>query len=261
MGLFGKLFEKKYCTVCGAEIGLLGNTKLTDGENLCKACVRKLSPWYSGIRSADKASILAQLSCREENLARVQAFHTTTSLGRGTKVLLDEEKGQFTVARTDDILSENPDILDDSQVTGCDVDIQESRREEKRRNSEGKYVPYVPPRYTYSYDFYIIIHVNHPYFNEMRFRLNPSSITIDSSRVSAFASNRTVDPMSDQDYVEFYTMANEIKTRLTGMHAQVIRETAAANAPKTAVRCPWCGATVIPDAKGCCEYCGGSLNG
>ena len=36
MGLFGKLFEKKECAICGGEIGLLGNRKLEDG-NMCKA--------------------------------------------------------------------------------------------------------------------------------------------------------------------------------------------------------------------------------
>ena len=43
MGLFGKLFDKKECSVCGGEIGLLGNRKLEDG-NLCKECAAKLSP-------------------------------------------------------------------------------------------------------------------------------------------------------------------------------------------------------------------------
>ena len=42
MGIFGKLFEKKECSVCGGEIGLLGNRKLEDG-NLCKNCAAKLS--------------------------------------------------------------------------------------------------------------------------------------------------------------------------------------------------------------------------
>lgn len=45
MGLFGKLFEKKECAICGGEIGLLGNRKLEDG-NMCKACASKLSPWF-----------------------------------------------------------------------------------------------------------------------------------------------------------------------------------------------------------------------
>ena len=43
MGLFGKLFEKKECSVCGGEIGLLGNRKLEDG-NLCKNCAAKYPP-------------------------------------------------------------------------------------------------------------------------------------------------------------------------------------------------------------------------
>ena len=34
-----------------------------------------------------------------------------------------------------------------------------------------------------------------------------------------------------------------------------------AAAPKTAVTCPYCGATTTPDASGCCEYCGGAVNG
>ena len=34
----------------------------------------------------------------------------------------------------------------------------------------------------------------------------------------------------------------------------------AAAAPKVAVTCPSCGASTIPDEKGCCEYCGAALN-
>ena len=49
MGLFGKVFEKKTCDICGGEIGLLGNRKLDDG-NLCKDCAAKLSPWFSDRR-------------------------------------------------------------------------------------------------------------------------------------------------------------------------------------------------------------------
>ena len=58
------------------------------------------------------------------------------------------------------------------------MDIDESRTEQLREDADGKEVSYVPPRYEYSYDFDIIISVNHPYFNEMRFRLNDSSVDI-----------------------------------------------------------------------------------
>ncbi|MBQ2231826.1 MAG: DUF4428 domain-containing protein, partial [Erysipelotrichaceae bacterium] len=41
------LFDKKYCDICGKEIGLLGNRKLEDG-NMCKNCAAKLSHWFTG---------------------------------------------------------------------------------------------------------------------------------------------------------------------------------------------------------------------
>ena len=45
MGFFKKMFEKKECSLCGGEIGLLGNRKLEDG-NMCKDCASKLSYWF-----------------------------------------------------------------------------------------------------------------------------------------------------------------------------------------------------------------------
>ena len=56
-------------------------------------------------------------------------------------------------------------------------------------------------------------------------------------------------------------MGQEIVSALTQVRQEIRDEAAAQNAPKMAVTCPWCGATTIPDAAGCCEYCGGSVNG
>ena len=84
------LFDKKYCDICGSKIGLLGNRKLEDG-NLCKDCAKKLSPWFSERRHSTKASIQEQLNYREANREAVAAFHTTRSLGKNTKLLLDED--------------------------------------------------------------------------------------------------------------------------------------------------------------------------
>ena len=69
MGLFGKMFEKKTCDICGGEIGLLGNRKLDDG-NLCKDCAAKLSPWFSDRRRSSVSQIRDQLAWREQNAAR-----------------------------------------------------------------------------------------------------------------------------------------------------------------------------------------------
>lgn len=172
------LFDKKYCDICGEKIGLLGNRKLEDG-NLCKDCAKKLSPWFSERRNSTVSEIKEQLAYREKNQERASQFRTTRSYGEDWKLLLDEEHRWFTVTRARDLADANPDILDYTALTGCRVDIDESRTEQMREDADGKEVSYVPPRYEYSYDFDIIISVNHPYFDEMRFRLNDSSVYIE----------------------------------------------------------------------------------
>ena len=96
MALFGKLFEKKECAICGGEIGLLGNRKLEDG-NCCKNCAAKLSPWFSDRRQSTVEEIKEQLAYRETNQEKVAAFRVTRTLGEGMKVLLDEDEGRFMV--------------------------------------------------------------------------------------------------------------------------------------------------------------------
>lgn len=104
MGFFGKLFDKKECSVCGNEIGLLGNRKLEDA---------------------------------------------------------------------------NPDVLSFSDVTGCKLDIDESKTEIEYEDAEGNRQSFDPRRYAYSYNFYIVLNVNNPYFNEIRFLLNSSAVDND----------------------------------------------------------------------------------
>ena len=253
------LFDKKYCDVCGNKIGLLGNRKLEDG-NLCKDCAKKLSPWFNERRHSTLAEIKDQLAYREANLEKVKEFNTTLTYGRRILLHLDEDKRQFLVAKTSDLLAENPDVLDYSQVTGCDLDIDESRTEIKREGPDGKEISYVPPRYTYEYDFYMVIRVNTPWFNEMRFKLNDSSVETNTQMARGAFMNRGISaPGNNPDYQEYERMGQEIKAALMDLRQQVREEKAAADAPKVAVTCPYCGATTVPDASGCCEYCGGAI--
>ena len=83
------LFDKKFCSVCGEKIGLLGNRKLEDG-NLCKDCTNKLSPWFDERRHSTVAEIEEQLRYREENKKEVEKFNPTRVLGRNGKIYLDE---------------------------------------------------------------------------------------------------------------------------------------------------------------------------
>ena len=165
------LFDKKYCDICGEKIGLLGNRKLDDG-NLCKNCAAKLSPFFSERRHSSVEDIRRQLEYREQNKQAVSAFVCTRTLSNGTKIYIDDQNGKFVVSHLSDWRSSNPDVIDISQVVGVNTDIQEHRQELYRKNSEGKNVPYQPPRYEYSYSFHTKIQVNSPWFNEISFELS-----------------------------------------------------------------------------------------
>ncbi len=43
MGLFGKLFSKQTCGICGKEVGALSRTKLRDGNYVCNDCKKEMS--------------------------------------------------------------------------------------------------------------------------------------------------------------------------------------------------------------------------
>lgn len=275
MGLFGKLFDKKECSICGGEIGLLGNRKLEDG-NMCKNCAAKLSPWFSDRRQSTVDEIKAQLDYREANQEKVASFRITRTLGERTKVLLDEDAGLFMVTAAKNLEEVNPDVLSFSDVTGCKLDIDESRTEIEYEDKDGERKSFNPRRYAYSYDFYIVINVNNPYFNEIRFQLNSESVDngeetlLDGPdamrrprggmRGGSLTSNAE-EVRSSVEYRQYEEMGLEIRDALLRVRQQVRDEAAAAAAPKAAVTCPFCGATTTPDASGCCEFCGGAVIG
>ena len=102
------LFDKKICDICGEKIGLLGNRKLDDG-NLCKDCAKKLSPWFEERRHSTVEDIKRQLEYREKNKKAVMDFCITRQINtRNYNVFIDDNKGNFTVARKLDV-NENPD--------------------------------------------------------------------------------------------------------------------------------------------------------
>ena len=278
MGLFGKLFDKKECSICGGEIGLLGNRKLEDG-NMCKSCAARLSPWFSDRRQSTVDEIKEQLDYREANREKVASFRITRTLGERTKVLLDEDAGLFMVTAAKNLEEANPDVLSFSDVTGCKLDIDESRTEIEYEDKDGERKSFNPRRYAYSYDFYIVINVNNPYFNEIRFKLNSESVDngeetlldgpdamrrprggFGGMRGGSLTSNAE-EVRSSVEYRQYEEMGLEIRDALLRVRQQVRDEAAAAAAPKAAVTCPFCGATTTPDASGCCEFCGGAVIG
>ena len=261
MGLFGKMFEKKACAICGGEIGLLGNRKLEDG-NMCKNCAKLLSPWFSDRRSSTVEQIREQLACREANKAKVAAFHTTRTLGGQTKVLLDEDAGVFMVTSERDLAAANPDVLAFSDVTGCNLDINESRTEMMREDREGKQVSYNPPRYIYSYNFTIIIHVRNPYFDEIRFKLNTFSVDVESQapqRGVRGGVTANSNPENSSEYQRYKQMGEEIRTALLQVRSQARARAASAAAAEARAATPWvcpaCGGQNNAGGR-FCEFCG-----
>ena len=257
------LFDKKFCDICGDKIGLLGNRKLEDG-NLCKKCAARLSPWFSERRHSTLDEIKAQLAYRDENLNEVNAFSTTRSFGAYTKVLVDEDKGKFMITSAPDLMAANPDVLDLSQITSCRMDIDETETEEKTKNKEGKLVSYVPRRFKYSYNFFITLDVNHPYFDEMKFRVNSGSVSTGNRRARAGIHSRD---LSMREFEKYEQMAQEIKAYFDqarfgiGHSTAGVKSGAAGRAAAEPVKkvCSCCGAVTFPDANGCCEYCGSPL--
>ena len=165
------------------------------------------------------------------------------------------------VTRARNLAEANPDVLDFADVTGCNLDIDESSTELKRKDKDGKEVSYNPPRYEYSYDFYITIFVNNPYFDEMRFQINSSSVDITPPPGTRPGMTSRYNPETNVEYRNCKKLGEEIRQVLTQVRRDVREKIEQAAAPKAAVTCPYCGATTTPDATGCCEYCGGAVNG
>ena len=165
------LFDKKYCDICGEKIGLLGNRKLEDG-NLCKDCASKLSPFFSGRKSATVEEIKQQLAYREENKQKLASFRPSKTFGESRKIYIDEAAGTFIVTSRSNWRDDNPDLISLSQVTACNTDIQENRDEIYQETEDGNSVSYNPPRYEYSYEFKVQILVDSPWFSEINLELS-----------------------------------------------------------------------------------------
>ena len=194
------LFDKKYCDICGDKIGLLGNRKLEDG-NMCKECARKLSPFFSERRSSTVNEIKQQLAYREQNKQTLVGFSPMFTFGEDDKIYIDPMKQSFVVSSRNpgSWSDENPDVIPISTVTGCNLRVDEDREELYTEGKDGQRVSYNPPRYKFTYDFYIDINVNNPYFDEITAKLN----------------DRDVEGMGTMEYNRYQQMAQQVINNLS----------------------------------------------
>ena len=113
-------------------------------------------------------------------------------------------------------------------------------------------VSYIPAKYIFSESIKLVLHVNHRFFDTITVPID-TSITLNPGNPLPAALKPQ--PKSNREFMECFSMANEIKRTLLSARQQGRKE----EAPKKAVVCPHCTATTIPDANGCCEYCGGAI--
>ena len=273
MGLFD-VFKKKDCEICGKEVGMFGYKKLEDGE-ICKDCVKLLSPWFDDRRHATVEQIKAQIAYREENRKQLACFRPAKSFGERSKIYVEYENGapsRFAVTRYDDLMEENADLISFKDVVSFQTDIREDRDEIKRQNAQGEMVSYNPPRYNYQYDFKVVIQVNHPYFDDIRIQLNNSTIELESEAdfrrstggIGQFLTGRQFDPSYNPMYREFAMMCQELEEIFQQGQNGVPQEAPVATqvqpapaAPAGPKFCPNCGAPA--DGGKFCQNCGSAL--
>ena len=182
MGLFD-VFKKKDCEICGKEVGMLGYKKLKDGE-ICKDCVKLLSPWFEDRRESTVAEIKEQLIYRERNAKDLENFTVSRTIGESGKIHIEEVNGvptRFFVTRYNETIDSNPDIISFRDVISSVTDINVRDEEIKQKNEEGKMVSCNPPRFKHHYDFRIKMEIrNNPYFDCISFTVNRSVVTIET---------------------------------------------------------------------------------
>lgn len=183
MGLFDFL-KKQDCEICGKEVGPLGYKKLADGE-ICKDCVKLLSPWFEDRREATVAQIKEQIAYREANAKEHENFTVSRKIGDEEYIMYIEEVNgvptRFFVTNRSDYKAVNPDIIAFKDVASCVTDIDVRDEEMKQKDAEGKMVSYRPPRFKHHHEFFIKMEIrNNPYFDDIKFRINGSTITLET---------------------------------------------------------------------------------
>ena len=188
MGLFGRLFSKEACIVCGEEVGSLKRKRLADGI-ICKDCAKGLSPYFDAYKQSTSAQIKQQFEDRAAaRQALRESFRPTKVFGASDVVVVDENSGCLCVLADagrgayqdiDEILAHNPDVFSLDDITGINIDTFVSGREVKH-TVDGEQVSYNPRRYSYPCNVTVVLSVASPYLESLSVRLNPSTINIET---------------------------------------------------------------------------------
>ena len=264
MGLFDA-FKKKDCEICGKEVGIFGYKKLEDGE-ICKDCVKLLSPWFDDRRHSTVEQIKRQLTAREENRRKLQTWSHNRCFGEWQKIYIRMENGipeSFVVSSDPDYKDANADIISFAEVSSCDVDIHESHSELKQTNDKGERVSYNPPRFEYDYDFYIKLGiVGIEYIDDIRFRINRSTLHLETVQNRGIFS-KAFDPMLYPEYRQYSSQCDELSELFqAGMNRQPYGSASGACAdPVPAMMCTPSNTAPASASVWTCDSCGSENTG
>lgn len=260
------LFDKKYCSVCGEKIGLLGNIKLADG-NLCRSCRKKLSPFYK-TDGATVTDIRTHLQYREQNRAALRYFNADKVIGADQpigpdrKLCIDSHQRKFLLSMKNEPEAENPDVFDLASLRTIRFYIEEFTDSETPGGS-----------IDYYYDFYLTLSLDHPFIHEPEFKINSRVVStckriyenqvrevykggsgVGVDILFARAKART-DQLAVEEYLKYYTVLNDMVDALAEA-AQIQLETSSES--HTVPRfCPRCGEKVSGGKF--CSSCGNKL--
>ena len=165
------IFDKKQCSICGKDIGIVVKYKLEDG-NLCKDCAAKVSPWYDMDRKRTVEDLRSHLAYREKNRETVKALRPTRVFGEDVKIYLDENARKFVATRVENWQDRNPDVISLDQIRRCELLIGEESDEIMDRDEDGRPRSFDPPRYEYEYQFNVDMDIDGGFFNKLQVELS-----------------------------------------------------------------------------------------
>lgn len=160
-----KPIGNKRCCICGEKIGEAEGVGLKDG-NICKACARRLSPYFEGNRrTAEEAR--RHLIYRIENEKRIAEFCPHISFAGSKTVYVDPFCETFIVTDNPEWRNDNPDIIKFSQVIGVDTAVNRNKREKFFIDSDGIKKSYNPRKFDCDYEFNVEIRIDSPWFDKI----------------------------------------------------------------------------------------------
>lgn len=187
---------------------------------------------------------------------------------------IDDEENEYKIMMPNVNLSRQlstPIVLHCKSITDIKLDIQEKKLENSRSDILSKVINAFNPTYTFSYNYYVNISLNHCWVSNIKLQLNPTDIVVTITQKKGIPLINPREQSADCRNCE--RVAEDIKAVLENLrmdspvyYKNISSEQYTTSAvqhvnkvPRTvAIKCPYCGAPSIAYEGTTikCEYCG-----